>query len=286
MKTNAIIRIVIFSVVILLLLGILLAGLGIGMFILDFDSGYSTSTEAFTSGGGTIDPDDIENKIENINVEWASGSVLIYPADVEAIEIHEAGNISEGQEMVYAINEKTLKIYYSKPSIKIGFFSTPKKDLTIVVPNGWLCDKLSIDAASADISLRNFEGITVDIDTASGDNSFQNCSISNVDIDTASGGVSYVGHVTDLDCDSASADITAVLTSLPNSISIDTASGDLDLTLPESNNGFTVTIDSLSGKFTSEFETAMRGDAYIYKNGTCDIEIDGASGDVTIKKGS
>ncbi len=286
MKTNAIIRIVIFSLVILLLLGVLLAGLGIGMFILDFDSGYSTSTEAFTSGGGTIDPDDIENKIENIDVEWASGSVLIYPADVEAIEIHEAGNISEGQEMVYAINEKTLKIHYSKPSIKIGFFSTPKKDLTIVVPNGWLCDKLSIDAASADISLRNFEGITVDIDTASGDNSFQNCSISNVDIDTASGDVSYVGHVTDLDCDSASADITAVLTSLPNSVSIDTASGDLDLTLPESNNGFSVKIDSLSGKFTSEFETTMRGDAYIYKNGTCDIEIDGASGDITIRKGS
>lgn len=286
MKTNAIIRIVIFSVVILLLLGILLAGLGIGMFILDFDSGYSTSTESFISGGGTIDPDDIENKIENIDVEWASGSVLIYPADVETIEIYEAGNISEGQEMVYAINAKTLKIYYSKPSIKIGFFSTPKKDLTIVVPNGWLCDKLSIDAASADISLRNFEGITVDIDTASGDNSFQNCSISNVDIDTASGDVSYVGHVTDLDCDSASADITAVLTSLPNSISIDTASGDLDLTLPESNNGFSVKIDSLSGKFTSEFETTMRGDTYIYKNGTCDIEIDGASSDVTIKKGS
>lgn len=285
MKNNAIIRIVIFSVVILLLLGILLVGLGIGTFMFQFDFEY-TETEELTIGAGAIDPDDIENKIENIDVEWSSGSVLVYPADVEKIEIYEGGNIPEGQEMVYAVSENTLKIYYCKPSIRIGLYSTPKKDLTIVVPIDWLCNKLNIDAASADISLRNFKGITVDIDTASGTNSFQNCSISNVSIDTASGDVSYVGHVTDFDCDSASADITAVLTSLPNSINIDSASGNLDLTLPENNDGFTVKLDSLSGKFTSEFETTMSGNAYIYKKGTCDIEIDGVSGNVTIKKGS
>lgn len=281
MKTNAIIRIVIFSVVIILLLGILLTCLGIGTYMYQFGLEYNSS-EVLTSGPGAIGPD----VIENIDIEWASGSVLIYPADVEAIEIHEGGNISEGQEMVYAISEKTLKIYYSIPSLKIGFLATPKKDLTIVVPDGWMCDKLSIDAASADISLRNFEGITVEINTASGNNSFLNCSISNVDIDTASGDVSYIGQVTDFDCDSASADITAVLTSLPKSISIDSTSGDLELTLPEDNTGFTVKMDTLSGRFTSEFKTAMSDNAYIYKKGACDIEIDSASGNVTIKKGS
>lgn len=282
MKRNAIIRIVIFSLVIVLLLGILAAGLNIGLFIFNIalDNGENTT------GSGSIEIDKTGNPIENLEIDWAAGSILVYPADVETIDIYEAGNIPEGQEMVYAVNGKTLKISYNKPSIQIGFFSTPRKDLTVVVPSGWLCHKLSIDAASADISLRNFNGITVDVNTASGTSEFHNCSISNVDIDTASGDVSYVGSLTDLDCDAASADITAVLTAMPNSISLDSASGSLDLTLPQENNGFTVEMDSLSGKFTSEFETTFEDGKYVYYHGMCAIDVDCMSGNIIIRKGT
>lgn len=283
MKTNAIIRIIIFSVIILLLLGILAAGLGIGMFMVDFGSGYSASTEAFTSGGGSITLHD--NPIENIEIDWVSGSIVIYPAQVDTIDVFEAGNIQEGQEMVYAISGNTLKISYSKPAFRLGFFSTPKKDLTVVVPSDWLCDEISIDAASADVLIRDLNANMIDLNTASGTGDFDNCNVANLDIETASGNISYTGSVTTLDCDAASADITAIVSNTPDSINFDSASGDLHLTLPRDTNGFSVDLDALSGKFTSEFETTLENGVYTHKDGQCDIDVDCASGNVIIKKG-
>ena len=86
-----------------------------------------------------------------------------------------------------------------------------------------------------------------------------------------------------MDCDAASADILLELSNVPGRLDMDTASGDLDVVLP-ADAGFTVTLDSLSGDFESDFDTTMRGGSYVAGNGRCRIDVDAMSGDVTIRK--
>ena len=276
MKTNAVIRIVIFSIVIILLLGILAAGLGVGMLVFDISIGNNE----YITGSGSVDA----SQVKDLTIDWAAGSILIDEADVDTISFAESGKIVEGQEMVYALNGNTLSISYSKPAIQIGLFSTPEKDLVITVPSDWLCEDLSIDSASSDITVNNLKANSIDLSSASGKCEFNNCDIVEVDIDTASGDIYYVGILSTLDCDAASADVTAVLTNFPQRINMDSASGNLDLTLPE-DTGFTVELDSLSGKFQSDFDTKSNSGQYVHGNGECKIDMDGASGSIRIRKG-
>lgn len=278
MKNNAIARIIIFSIVIVLLLGILLTGLGIGMFMIDFGSGsnaYATVEDSQVQ----IEPGDIRN----IEIEWAAGNIDIQVADTDHIIVEESGTFSDSQKMVMNSSGDTLTILYAKPAFQIGFFSYTDKDLTVTVPVGWVCDDFSLEVASAKMTFENFQANKVDIDTASGACTFLNCNIGALDVDTASGAIRYEGTLNSLDCDAASGTFEGIFTVAPQRIDMDSASGDLDITLPEGS-GFRVTIDALSGKFQSDFPTNSYNGSYTYGDERCIINFDGASGSVKIHK--
>ena len=122
----------------------------------------------------------------------------------------------------------------------------------------------------------------VEIDTASGECQFDNCTINSLVIDTASGDVYFEGSLNKLDCDSASAGVQAVLDNVPYEIDMDTASGGLELYLPE-DAGFSVSMDTMSGKFDSTFPTTMKNGRYTCGNGACQIDMSSMSGGVTIR---
>lgn len=279
MRSSAIIRIIIFSIVIILLLGILGVGLGFGSFIVDF--GYYS--ESYTTGGNSLPADDIKN----ISVEWAAGSITIEPsdnpADSDSIYFIEEGFTTQETEMVYSLEGNTLSIRYSKPGFMIGFVSTPVKNLTVKVPADWVCGELSIDAAATDVRIYALTAEEVDMDSASGICRFENCSFGDLDIDTASGDIEFIGSLTTLECDAASADITAQFITAPNRISIDGVSGRLTITLPQEC-GFSVSMDSLSGTFSSDFAVMKKNDDYVFGDGACRIDTSTVSGDIEIKK--
>ena len=106
-----------------------------------------------------------------------------------------------------------------------------------------------------------------------------------LDLDTASGDVRFSGSLQQLDCDAASANIVLELTNVPGSIDLDTASGDLDVTLP-GYAGFQVTLESLSGRFESDFDAVRRNGTYIWGDGKCRIDVAAMSGDVIVRKGA
>ena len=93
----------------------------------------------------------------------------------------------------------------------------------------------------------------------------------------------FQGSLLRLECDAVSADITLELTNVPNTLDLDGVSGGLDVTLP-AEAGFTVTMETLSGDFESDFDTTQRNGSYVSGNGRCRIDVDGMSGDVTIRK--
>lgn len=256
MKTNAIVRIVIYSLVILLLLGLLLTGLGTGMlmFNIQFDTGD------YTTGGSKVDA----AGIRQLEIDWASGSILMQTADTDQITFTESGSFTDDQAMVYEVKNGTLTLKYSKPAIQIGFGSMPSKDLVITVPKDWVCQELELDGAALDIEIN---GLSID----------------SLDMDGASNQVRINAAVRNLDCDGASCEITLNTTDKPRKIDLDGASCRLELTLP-ADCGFLVQMDGLSCDFNSDLDyTSSNGD-YMYGDCYCQIDTDGLSCQVTIQQ--
>lgn len=258
MKTNAIIRIVIYALVILILLGILCACLGIGVLTIDLglgSSGTYVEGEASVSAG----------QIRDLEIEWASGSIRIVTADTDTITFSESGQSNEQYRMTYEQSDDTLHLSYgSSQGIQIGLVSIPSKDLTITVPKDWVCGELEIDAASVDISI---SGLTV----------------TKLDLDGASNQLTFSGSVEKLDCDGASNDIELICSNNPSQIDMDGASCDLDLTLPQGC-GFRAELDGLSCDFYSALDYKTTNGCHSYGDESCRVNVDGVSCNVTIRE--
>ncbi len=290
MRTNAIIRIVLFSIAIFVLLGILGLGLGATTFMAVFDESRSSSEITNT-------PDQAEpasyiadaSHIRELEIEWAAGSITIVPnGDLSDIRISETELSDEKYKMVCNQSGDSLTIQFCKESFRFpsfGISTDISKDLLIQVPSDWVCDSLEIDAASADLKITGLTIRELDFDGASGVCELSDCIVGTMDIDAASGNVSFSGSLDFLDFDGASADCVLLLTNHPERIDLDGMSGDLDITLP-ADCGFTAKIDGLSSGFTSDFETVLRNGCHIHGDGACRIDIDAMSGNVVIRRHS
>lgn len=227
--------------------------------------------------------------IQKMEIEWAAGAITIQPEDIPQIYIREETADAEYEQMVWTVRDGKVSIQYSKNTdhaFGMGLLTgTHSKDLIIQVPLDWQCDSLEIDAASASLMVKELTIREMEFDGASGTCVFENCTLEKLDVDTASGDVSFRGSLGSLDCDAASANILLELSNVPRSLDLDTASGDLNVTLP-ADAGFTVTMDSLSGDFESDFDTTQRNGSYVAGNGRCRIDVDAMSGDVTVRKGA
>lgn len=283
MKTNAIIRIVIWSLV----LAILVSVLGLGLL---YRSGPSSTGSSFLTDGFTGSSDRIllsPTEVREIDIEWVAGNIVIKVADVEAIQISDAYSSMSKHEMLWKLEDRRLSLRFGeKNTIGFGFHAgnTVSKDLTILVPWGWECDSLKVDAASATLTVTNLVIGEMDFNGASGSCNFETCHIDKLDLDTASGDICFTGSLTTLDCDAVSASVSAVFYDIPRQIDMDSMSGDLDISLP-SDAGFTVDMSALSGDFICEFGYAQNQDgSYSHGDGKCRISLDAMSGDLYIRE--
>lgn len=241
--------------------------------------------ESTASSGISLDA----KQIREIDIEWAAGSITIEPAEVDAIQVMESDPSEPKYAMVWKQNNDKLTIRFSETigldfNFGITINDVVSKDLTILVPMGWECDSLEVDAASAALLVKNLVIDEVDFDGASGTCDFENCAIDELDLDTASGDIHFTGSLDVLNCDAASASVIAVFDNVPSRIDMDSMSGDLDITLP-STAGFSVTMDGLSTDFVSDFGYSQNKEGSYYRgNGACKISMDAMSGDIYIRE--
>jgi hypothetical protein len=294
-KANAIIRIILFSFLILLLSGILIAGITYNLFALNLRAGTAVE-ESSVVISGPIATDETSTmgavnaqKIKNLEIDWAFGSITIRPGkQKDTIRFQDDYSGDEKYHLYYTTKGDTLKIQYCKDNWEdmnfgIHLGSPLEKNLTVEVPESWLCSSLEIDAASAKLEVHDLTINEVEIDSASGAIGFENCNVVRLDVDTASGDVIFTGSLVEMDCDSASASIVANLQNVPQAMDLDTASGNLDITLPE-DAGFSVKLDAMSGKFQSDFDYETHNSRHICGDGSCIINVQAMSGNVHIRK--
>ena len=290
MKRNAIARIILFSLGIIILVGILGASILVKTYMADYRTEEHREEEYHPiASDEAVNQGIVKAAIRNIEIDWVSGSITVEPdAACSDIVISETGTVDKKYQMVYSTSGDTLKIQYCKDGIKFPSFGITindsiNKDLIIRVPESWTCDTLEIDTASAEVNLSNLIISEFDFDGASGICTISNCHVDTMDLDTASGDIIFEGTLDHLDCDAASASCHISVSNKPNSIDIDTASGDLELTLPE-DCGFSCKMDTLSGRFNSDFDTASFDGRHVYGDGHCQISVSAMSGDVNIQK--
>lgn len=221
--------------------------------------------------------------LREIEIDWVSGNIRLLPTNVSSIQVSESGKDTSKYPMICKQDGQTLKIEYCTNTI-FGDLKNLKfsKDLTIFVPLNWSGRALKVDAASAKLSVQDVTIQEAEIDTASGSSRFDNCTVDSLDIDTASGDVYFEGSLNRLDFDSASAGVQAVLSNVPYEIDMDTASGGLELFLPE-DAGFSVKMDTMSGKFDSTLTYTEKSGRFVRGNGACSIDMSSMSGGVTIR---
>lgn len=320
MKTNAIIRIVIFSLIIIILACVLVGGIAWQRFgksplihhpktvptVPTVGEGLSPAAVPTTVPGSLehhqedishsqqhhsdshMSTQNAAGNTRQLSIDWPAGAITIQPGDTDEILCEESGDFDDKYAMTVKTSGDKLSIQYCKDDSLLNWFLSPgnnlRKDLTVTVPRDWICHELELDVASADVDIRDMTIQEFEFDGASGECTLTNCAVGEMSLETASGDIVFSGTLDKLDCDSASAKIQLELKNSPQSIDIDSASGSLTLTLPE-DCGFTVSLDALSGRFVSEFPTTARDGRHIYGDGSCKINMDSASGGVTIRKG-
>lgn len=289
MKANAIVRIVLFSLAILILGSILLGVLCFNMFIVDGKVHPDTGMDSVEHVGAAT-TESFSAQIANLDIEWVAGSIIIQTDnDISEIKVEEIAPIESNYQMVCQQYGQTLKVQYCNESQKYSFLGindneAVSKELIITVPANWNCNNLEIDAAATEVTVSGQSINKLDFDGASGKFTLENCNIVDLDIDTASGDVEFNGILKSLDFDAASAKFHGEFHQVPNQMDLDAMSGDLTLVLPEYS-GFYLELDALSGSFDSDFDFHTMGAHYECGDSACRIKVSALSGDVSILKG-
>lgn len=285
MKTSAVIRIVIWSLVALILTGALISVIvlhGVSFGSDDFAIGFSGNVYSgdYNIGGGSI-----SEKINAVTVNWASGKVDISVYDGETVEISETPTDNEDYKLRYRVEDGRLTVHSEKSGFNFGIIRRPKKELTIKIPRAYAEDfkELKIDAVSAEIIIN---GITasqsIETDTVSGGLTAKEITANSLECNTVSGDIKASGAISRFDLDSTSGNADIVSSVPLKKLETDTVSGDVTVTIPE-NDGFSLEFDTVSGDLDCDFALAKRYGQSIYKNGSAEFEADSTSGDLTIK---
>lgn len=297
MNRNAVARIIIYTILILVLLAILLVGLGVKLFSIDdvmisensFVSQMLTGErdthldDTTSSSRGTADA----SVVRNLDIEWVSGSITITYGDVTEIMFDESGKFNEDDSMTWKVEKDKLIIRFDDKDVKIvgfGINNIVNKNLTVTLPKGWIGDEIEIESVSADVDIRQLQARKIDLENVSGEAVLTDCAIDDVNIEVVSGNLEFVGALKSLSCESVSAECILTLQNVPSSIEMETVSGNLTLIL-EKDFGFTVHEDTAGGKFISDFPVKTNGKKHTYGDGGCRMEISGVSGNIIIRSG-
>ena len=266
MKASIITRIVLYSVLILVLCGVLMSGImdsGVGLGMgLDYDD------KSYISADGEITVDG--NTIDKIEIEWISGDINI-SGQTKNFDITFSADEAEKdwQNMQYRIKNGVLSIKFCKSRMMFG--NVPDKELNITLPVNKTFKEIDIESVSSDI-------IDVDRWVVRADA---------VKVENVSGKTDLVLGADYIDYESVSGDVNIEAANYLKDGSFETVSADIDLIFKPvegvENFGFAAEFNSVSGNISSDYETTFFDDTLVHGTPTCELDFDTVSGDVTIK---
>ncbi len=290
-SNSAIARIVIWSIVLIVLIGVfatvmLASALG-GMWsnIGSSHGGLSYSDAgSYQIGGGTI-----AETVNRIDIVWFDGDIQILPAEEGVTEItisEDYNGTDEDDRLRFRVHKGELQIKFRKSSWWIGADRAPNKTLTIRVPQEIFrtLGRVHVETTDSDIL---FEGSAekLDVEAVRGNLTVRG-TVKHLDIDSVDVAVDFTGDLNEGDFDGVN--VTAVLRLYSaRALDIDGVDSDITLYLADTVTGFRVDYDSVGGSVSvNDFESVMsRGDySHYWGDGSLEIESDGVDSKLKIYK--
>ena len=274
----------------------------------------------YTEGDTQIDVSDVNT----IDIQWSAGVVCVQSWNESNIMIQEyaQSELSERTRMEIALENGVLTVRY-RSSMGIGNVKG-QKWLTVLVPEG-LMGELDVATASAAVQMIGLEADTLRAASISGDITVTDCCAQTSDFSSTSGMLILQTLESDqveasttsgdicgnLWFDSArisstSGDIDFTATDTTGSLAARTVSGDIriwtdssplqrvtlgstsgniTLSLPLYEQGFTLDFKTVSGDLTvpdSTSRPSSKNGTYIYEGGGCEIEAETVSGNLEV----
>jgi len=306
MRKSARNRIIIWSIVSVLLIGLLTVGI-IGIrnynaFNFKLFSFSNDEIDKMSTGNAEFD----KNEIKSIDINWTSGTVEIKNGNTDKVEISENVSYDKNSDnaMRWSLDDGKLKIYDSKNAFGFHWFSfsmSPKK-LTVTLPESISLDEFDISSASAEftaecinadtldietasgtIKVDSFEGNKADINTASGTVDFTAVSAEDVDVETVSGECTVTGKIEKLNVSGVSSVLNLIVGKNNSEINAETVSGNVNIKTNCDQSGFTANYSSVSGDFSSDFAGTNKNGKFVYGSGKADYNISTVSGNIDIQ---
>lgn len=263
------------------------------------------------------------DKIENIEIDWQSGSVNVVTHSESTFVLSEKAwdGISDDLRVHWWLDGTTLRVKFAASGASFRFLSIGDKKLTLTVPKTVSFDDITIRSASAEIRADGLAADDLNVSSASG-NMTVGCTANKVKLNSASGNIelTQTGKAEMIDIDTASGKINADLGQADRA-EFESASGRIDLTAASVDSlsvkatsgavacdlgtvpsecklravsgkvtlvlpdtaNFTAKIGTTSGDFESDFALKKDGNTYTCGNGDGNIDIETVSGDVLIR---
>lgn len=258
---SGVVRIVIFTLLAMALVSVLLFSVVSSSISLPGIQWNSAQVDGIPAPSGSVSA----QEVSRLTIHWVAGSIRVEPSEnATDIAFRLTGEDDAKFPMVWSQSGDTLILSYAKTTKMPISVNVLRKDLVVTVPAGWAAQDIRIDNVSGDMTLTDI-------------------TVTGLTVDNVSGELNFSGSCRTAEVSTVSGDCTLTLTAAPNSIDLDSVSGQLVVALPE-NTGFTANLDSLSGKLYSDFAATYQNDAMRYLDGACKISMDSVSGDLRIRQ--
>lgn len=267
-KSSAKVRLIAYSITVVLLLGILVFGI-MGSYCVGISCGSAiggyryNDGDKYSIGQGTLD-----EEIDSVDIDWIAGNVKMVLTDEAKVIIKETESEDEDNELRYRVVDGKLVIKFRKSGDASWNFwgRHHEKELTVYIPRKMAenMKEVAVSCVSSDLNIKEITACKLNVEMVSGD-------------------IKATGIFDDVEIEMVSGDIDMVSDKMLLKADVESVSGDVKLTMPEGD-GFTAEHDSVSGDMDIDFEIRTKGKASIYKDGSADYKFESVSGDVSIKK--
>ena len=303
MKKSARNRIIAWSIVSVLLVGVLISGI---ILVKKGNIGLINVAPVSIGSANTANSIDITEdikefdsyEINSIIVNWTNGNVKVETSKTDKILVDVKSYTQKNKnDVVSCINENgTLEIYSEKQGGWNLFSNFTSKEVVITIPedkifekidvstasaeseiNGAKAESVNMNTASGDISVTNSQGNTASMNSASGDVDIIDSEFTDISTESVSGSTNVNGKFKKFDSESVSGSVTINSLTECDRIDTETVSGSIHITLPSSVNSVNLDFDSVSGSLDSEIGNSTSANAP-------QIDLETVSGSATVKR--
>lgn len=302
-KTNAIVKIIVWSFVALFCLSLLIHGAVNGGFSFGWWNGKGEEVVIFE--------DKIPlNQVDSLDIKWTSGKVTVYKGTGDAVEIVETSHYAEKSKPAKISNRNgTLSIESNQ---QIGFlifsFGVRSTNLQVKLPEKMYqqivmkntsgniefadisANAMTFQSSSGKLNLKNLTVNSMDVKITSGKITGENIAATKLDLKSTSGKADLAGAYQEIRCRSTSGTVTIHSALVPTALEAELTSGKMTFLIPE-NDGFQLRYKVTAGNLSSDFDYKRQDDAsnkrsgtYIYKNGERRYSADVTSGTIRLEK--